>query len=118
MALVELHGLEVFGYHGANEHERRDGQPFLYDVQLEVGDAGADDRLEGAVDYRDVAAVVREVSDGRRFDLLEALAAAVADALVERFPPVESVVVRVRKTQLRLPVDWSAATVSRERPRR
>ena len=53
-----------FGYHGVNEHEKADGQPFLYDLQLEVGDAGASDRIEDAVDYRDVAAVVRELSDG------------------------------------------------------
>lgn len=118
MTLVELHGLEVFGYHGVNEHEKRDGQPFLYDVRLEVGEAGANDRIEDAVDYRDVAAVVRELSDARRFDLLEALAPAVADALLERFPQVSDVTVRVRKTQLRLPVEWSAATVRRSSSRR
>jgi dihydroneopterin aldolase len=118
MTLVELHGLEVFGYHGVNEHEKRDGQPFHYDVQLEVGDAGANDRIEDAVDYRDVAAVVRELSDERRFDLIEALAAAVADALLERFPQVSDVTVRVRKTRLRLPVEWSAATVRRSSSRR
>jgi dihydroneopterin aldolase len=118
MTLVELHGLEIFGYHGVNEHEKTDGQPFLYDVELDVGDAGASDRIEDAVDYREVAAVVRELSEARRFDLLEALAAAVADALLERFPQVAEVSVRVRKTQLRLPVEWSAATVRRSARRR
>ncbi len=111
--LVELHGLEVFGYHGVNEHEREDGQPFLYDLELEVGDAGTSDRIEDAVDYREVAAAVRELSEARRFDLLEALASAVADALLGRFPQVESVSVRVRKPQLRLPVEFSAVTVRR-----
>ena len=51
----------------------------------------------------------------RRFDLLEALATAVADALVERFSP-ESVVVRVRKPHVRpagLEVEYSAVTVAR-----
>jgi dihydroneopterin aldolase len=114
MAIVELRGLEVFGYHGVNEHEQRDGQPFLYDLRLEVGDAGANDRIEDAVDYRDVAALVGQVSEGTRFDLLEALAAAVADALLERFSAAEWAEVRVRKTRLRLPVEWSAVTVRRE----
>ena len=114
MAIVELRGLEVFGYHGVNEHEQRDGQPFLYDVQLEVGEAGATDRIEDAVDYREVAAAITELSAARRFDLLEALAPAVADALLARFAQVEWVSVRVRKTQLRLPVEWSAVTVRRE----
>ena len=41
--------------------EKRDGQPFLFDVELEVGDRGADDRIEEAVDYTEVAAPIREV---------------------------------------------------------
>ena len=114
MAIVELHGLEVYGFHGVNEHEQRDGQPFLYDVELDVGDAGANDRIDDAVDYREVAAAIRGVSEARRYDLIEALAAAVADALLARFRAVQHVEVRVRKTKLRLPVEWSGATVRRE----
>ena len=95
--ILELEGLAVFGRHGVLEEERRDGQEFLYDIALDVGDAGASDRIEDAVDYREVADCVREVSDGRDFNLIEALASAIADALLERFP-VRSVRVRVTKT--------------------
>ena len=95
--ILELEGLAVFGRHGVLEEERRDGQEFLYDIALDVGDAGASDRIEDAVDYREVADCVREVSDGRDFNLIEALASAITDALLERFP-VRSVRVRVTKT--------------------
>ena len=111
---LELSGLHVFGYHGVEEEEQRLGQLFLYDIELEVGDRGADDRIEGAVDYRLVAEAVREVSN-HRFALIEALATAVADALVERFP-VDTVRVRVRKPQVKpagLTVEYSAVTVER-----
>jgi len=114
MTTIDLAGLEVFGFHGANEDERRDGQRFLYDLELEVGEAGSSDRIEDAVDYREVAACVREVSGSRAFHLLEALAAAVADALLDRFP-VTRVRVRVRKPEVRLPVEHVAATVERNR---
>lgn len=110
--IVELKGLEVFGYHGAYEEEQLTGQPFWFDVSLEVGERGADDDLARAVDYTQVAAAIREVSAGRRFDLLEALAAAVADQLLRRFA-VELVVVKVRKRPAGLPVEWAAVTVSR-----
>ena len=33
---LELHGLEIFGRHGVLENEKRDGQMFLYDVELDV----------------------------------------------------------------------------------
>jgi dihydroneopterin aldolase len=113
--IVELHGLQVYGFHGVREREKRLGQLFLFDVELEVGERGASDRLEDAVDYSKVAAAVRELSDAQRFDLLEALAAATADLLLERFAP-ERVRVRVRKPQVKpagLAVDWSGVTVER-----
>jgi dihydroneopterin aldolase len=112
--IVELKGLELHGRHGVEAVEQEQGQLFLYDVAIEVGNRGANDRLADAVDYTLVAAAVREVNE-RRFDLLEALAAAVADTLIERFRP-ESVRVRVRKPQVRpagLTVEYSAVTVTR-----
>lgn len=113
MIVVELESLEVFGRHGVLEEERRDGQTFLYDIRLEVGDGALSDRIEDAVDYRKVAECVREVSDARRFNLIEALAAAVAGALVARFE-VERVRVRVRKPQPGgVPAAYSAATVEK-----
>ncbi|HEX6761725.1 MAG TPA: dihydroneopterin aldolase [Gaiellaceae bacterium] len=110
--IVELNGLEVHGRHGAYEEEQIAGQPFWFDVRLEVGERGADDDLTGAVDYTEVAAAIRTVSDRHRFDLLEALAGAVADELQRAFAP-EWVTVRVRKRPAGLPVDWSAVTVTR-----
>ena len=60
---IELRGLELFGHHGVTEEERDRGQLFVYDVELEVGERGANDRIEDAVDYREVAATVRRVAD-------------------------------------------------------
>jgi 7,8-dihydroneopterin aldolase/epimerase/oxygenase len=111
---VELVGLELHGFHGVNEREQRDGQRFLFDVSLEVGDRGASDRIEDAVDYREVARAVAEVNE-RRFDLLEALATTVADTLFERFRP-EALTVRVRKPEVRpagFGVEHTAAVVER-----
>ena len=115
MIVVEVAGLELHGHHGASEEEQERGQTFLFDIRLEVSNAALTDRLEDAVDYRDVARCVQDVSDRRRFALLEALAGAVADAIVARFP-VERVRVRVRKPGVRpagLRVEWTAATVER-----
>jgi dihydroneopterin aldolase len=114
---LELHGLEVQGFHGALPEERGRGQRFLFDIWLAVPEAALSDRLEDAVDYRHVAVAVREVSDGNAYHLLEALAAGVADELLARFP-VQRARVRVRKPDVELdpPVEYSAATVERSRP--
>jgi 7,8-dihydroneopterin aldolase/epimerase/oxygenase len=111
--VVEVAGLEIPGRHGVEEWERETEQPFVYDVELEVAEPSADE-IGHTVDYRGVVELVGEVSERRQFQLLESLAAAVAEALVERFP-AERVRVRVRKpaVQLGAPVEHAAATVER-----
>ena len=113
MITIELHGLALLGHHGVEDDERRRGQRFLFDVWLDVVEP-AGDRIEDAVDYRKVAACVREVSDGDRFRLLESLAAAIAEQLVSRFP-VQRARVRVRKPDVELdpPVEYAAVAVER-----
>jgi dihydroneopterin aldolase len=93
---VEVSGLRVFGHHGVHREEREAGQDFLFDIELEVGERGASDRLEEAVDYVAVARTVREVSAAQEYSLIEALAIAVAETLRERFQ-VERATVRVTK---------------------
>ena len=100
MITVEVRDLRLFGRHGVHKEEQERGQDFVFDVELDVGDRGTSDRLEDAVDYVAVARAVQEVSDARRYNLLEALATAVADELERRFSP-ERVRVRVRKPEIR-----------------
>jgi dihydroneopterin aldolase len=85
---VELRGLEVFAYHGVLEEERLAGQRFLVDVRVTPAStrASTTDDIADAVDYRQVVAIVEEIAVRRTFQLLEAVAAALADALVDRLP--------------------------------
>jgi dihydroneopterin aldolase len=115
---IELSGLVVFGHHGYLEEERRLGQRFLVDLWADIdGDATETDRIEDTVDYRRLAALVREVFGGEERLLLEGLAGAIADGIVDRHPTVERVRVRVRKPDVVLdpPVDYAAAIVERTR---
>lgn len=100
MITVELRDLRIFGRHGVHPEEREQGQDFLFDVDLAVGNRGSSDRLEDAVDYSAVARAVQQVSDTREYYLLEALATAVADELLRRFG-AERTVVRVSKPAAR-----------------
>jgi dihydroneopterin aldolase len=115
---IELHGIALHGFHGVLEHERREGQRFLVDVDLDLSNetAATTDRIGDAVDYRDVVAAVTAVSEARAYHLLEAFATAIAETLVARFP-VTRVRVRVRKPDVVLtqPVDHAAVVVERRR---
>ena len=109
--IIELAGLELFGHHGVLEEEKENGQTFWYDLELEVGEWGTNDRIEDAVDYRLVVEAVREVNE-QRFELLEALASTVAETVMTRFA-LARVKVRVRKRPAGLPVEYSAVTAER-----
>ena len=113
-SVVELAGLEIRGRHGVEEDERAREQPLLYDVRIELPEPLADE-IQATVDYREVVELVRTISKSREFRLLESLAAAVADALLERFAAVTNARVRVSKPQVRLgaTVEYVAATAER-----
>jgi dihydroneopterin aldolase len=112
---IELSRIELHGHHGALDWERERGQRFLIDVELDVGPRGSSDRLDDAVDYRDVVACVRAISDAHAYTLLEGLATALADALFERFG-VAGVRVRVSKPDVVLDLTLDSAAVVAERP--
>jgi dihydroneopterin aldolase len=115
--LIQIEGLELKGFHGALAEEKKKGQRFLFDIELVAHDAGVrSDKLQDTVDYIEVVECVRAISEGRNFNLIEALAASIADSLLERFP-ISRARVRVRKPEVKLDatVDFTAAVANRTR---
>jgi dihydroneopterin aldolase len=108
--IVEVHGLELFGRHGVNDDERRDGQSFLFDVTIQIAEP-KEDSIDATVDYRRVRDIVKAVSDTESYRLLETLAAAAADALLTELRP-ELVRVRVRKPGIAW-AEWAGVTCER-----
>lgn len=100
---VSLRNMQFFAYHGVFGAERELGQRFELDVDLfvDVTEAAATDDLAKAVNYVEVHEVVKGIVLGEPFDLIEALAGTVAEAILEGFP-VEGVTVRVRKPSVAL----------------
>lgn len=116
---IGITGVTARGFHGVFEHEKRDGQDFVVDVALEVDlrRAGRSDDLADTVSYADVAAAVVARIQGEPRDLIERLAADIADdALADA--RVESVEVTVHKPQAPVGVAFGdvSVTVRRRRP--
>lgn len=99
---IVLSGLEFHGYHGVFEEEAKMGARFVVDVELRLALPDADS-LRQTVDYSQVYALVREEVTERRYKLIEALAAKLAAALLERERLVRSVTIRVHKPHAPLP---------------
>jgi dihydroneopterin aldolase len=116
---IELRGLKVRGNHGVFDHERRDGQDFVVDVTvwLELADAAASDDLADTVDYGALAQLAAAVVAGTPRNLIETVAAEIADAVMvdERLHAVEVV---VHKPDAPIPLTFTDVAVVARRSRR
>lgn len=95
--LIRLAGLTFYARHGAYRYEQQNGQPFVVDLEITYEGRTGSDRLAGALDYRSVYAQVAAVMEGERMRLIEAIAERIGRAVLDAFPMVERVAVRVRK---------------------
>lgn len=115
---ITLTGVRGIGHHGVFAHERRDGQPFVVDVEIEAdlaGAAGSDD-VADTVNYGEIGAAVLARIEGEPVDLIETLAARIAgDVLGHRL--VDVATVTVHKPQAPVGVEFGDVSVSVTRGR-
>lgn len=115
---ISLTGLRVRGFHGVFDHERRDGQDFVVDAVLETSTAraAASDDLKDTIDYGVLAEQLATVVAGEPVDLLETLAARLADVCLGD-ARVDAVTITVHKPQAPIPLSFTdvAVTIRRER---
>lgn len=105
------------GRHGARADEKEHTQQFTVDLEIEsdVEKAASSDQLADTVDYTKLRAIAREIIEGPSMNLLEALAAKIAQRALE-LPGVASVSVRVAKRPASMqPIDSAAVHIKRTR---
>ena len=110
---LSLLGMRFEGRHGVLPEEKVRPQPFEVDLVLhaDLSPAAESDRLDATVDYASLFALVRSIVEDRSFDLIEALAGAIARAALGATDPalVDRIEVRVRKPKA--PIDGTFDTV-------
>jgi dihydroneopterin aldolase len=110
--------MAFFAYHGVAQTEKLQGQRFFVDVDLylDLSKAAEGDQFRHTVDYEGVFNSVKDHVEGKRFHIIEGLAQAVAQSLLEEFP-VEKVTVRVRKPSVPIQgiLDHTEVEITRNR---
>ena len=116
---ILLDGMVFQARHGVHDHEKVTAQRFEVDVELrlDLQPAGLEDDLERTLDYGRVYETVRTIVESTTFNLIEALAEAIAHELLADFPALEEVVVRVRKPKGHLGGPLGSAGVQNRRLR-
>lgn len=116
---ITLTGVRAFGYHGVFAEERREGQEFVVDATLYVSTAkaAASDDVADTVHYGEVAERIVELVGREPLNLIEGLAARIADDLLAR-DGVKMVAVTVHKPQAPIAVPFADVSVTIRRARR
>jgi 7,8-dihydroneopterin aldolase/epimerase/oxygenase len=116
---IVLQGIQFYAYHGVPPEERAVGHRFEVDVEVDcdLAPAGRSDDVADTIDYGRLARRVLEIGRERPFQLIEALAAALAERVLAENPRAERVRLRVRK--LLPPIDgvvaFAGVEIERER---
>ena len=115
---IELRGLRVLGLCGLLPEEHARAQPLEVDLDVvaDLTRPGETDDVDDTIDYGALCGLIERIIDAERFDLLEALARRLAEAVMadER---VEAVTVVVRKLRPPVPqhLDTSGVRITRTR---
>jgi dihydroneopterin aldolase/2-amino-4-hydroxy-6-hydroxymethyldihydropteridine diphosphokinase len=119
MDRISLHGLQFYGYHGVFAEENKLGQRFVVDLELELDllRAGTQDELAATVNYAEIAEMTKQLVEGQPFQLVEAVAEAIAQRLLREYSLLQGVFVRVHKPNppVALPFDGVSVTLHRVR---
>ncbi|BBG05170.1 MULTISPECIES: dihydroneopterin aldolase [Pseudonocardia] len=116
---IELRGLRVYGRHGVFEHERRDGQEFVVDlvVHADLAAAAASDDLADTLDYGALAQLAAAVVGGPPRNLIESVAGAVADSVLDSDERIRAIEVTLHKPSAPIPLTFDDVAVVLHRSR-
>ncbi|WP_432984825.1 dihydroneopterin aldolase [Dactylosporangium sp. CA-233914] len=116
---ITLRGLTVRGFHGVFDFERREGQDFVIDADLELDlrEAAASDDVTDTVHYGELAERLAAVVAGEPVNLIETLAERLA-AVCLGDARVRATTVTVHKPGAPIPLQFTDVSVTIRREQR
>ena len=95
---ITLDSLRFYAYHGAEPQEAIVGAWYTVDISIraDATDAILNDNLNGTINYAKVTEIIKQQMQIRSA-LLEHVAGRIADALLDGFPAINSLTVKVCK---------------------
>lgn len=116
---IILSRLAIYAYHGLHQEEAQLGQRFYVTLtcSLDLRPAGQADDYGLSVCYATLAKRTHDLAVTRRFHLIEGLAEAIAADVLETFPRITEVTVRVEKPEAPIPLILDSVAIEIRRSR-
>ncbi len=102
-----IENLVVMAKHSVWASNKNVEQPFNFDVQVffDYKQAAEDDAYDKTISYCDIADYIIDFTLHGTFDLMEKLSISIAKGLMEKFPAIDEIHLKARKTKAK--VDFS-----------
>lgn len=97
--IIRIKRAVFYAYHGVLSEEQSVGGKFEADVDIYTSfrDAAEKDSLKQTVNYDKAYKFMYQLALEQKYHLIETLAIRIADGLLNKFPQIEKVAVRIRK---------------------
>lgn len=97
--VIRLNNAKFYAHHGVLDVERSNGGLFEIDAELtcDVSDAEFEDNLKKTLDYEKLYLFIKDIVSGKKFYLIESLAARISINIIQNFPMVQKITIKVRK---------------------
>ncbi len=114
LTIIKINNAKFFAYHGDLEHEKVFGNQFEVDIEMHCDLSGLEDfdKLSKTVNYLAVYNLLKEIFNKEKFNLIETANQKVCEAILETFPLVMKVVVKIRKPNAPLGIIDSVEVVN------
>jgi dihydroneopterin aldolase len=102
MDKIYIEALEVFSLIGVYDWERQQPQRLLVDIQLyaDLSQAAQTDKVQDTLNYAQVAEYIRRFCHNNEYQLIEALASRLMDALLVEFPILQKIQLKLSKPDI------------------
>ena len=113
MEKIVIKGLKLYGYHGVNPEEKKNGQNFILDITLYVNLSNAcySDDLSDTVNYASVIKYVTAAFTGKSFNLIEAAAQHIANAVLCEYKSVMQIDLSLKKPEAPVKAEFKYVSV-------
>ena len=111
---ISIIGIQALGYHGLLDDERKNGQLFIVDVEVELdlSKAAKSDDINNSVDYNALAVLIHNEITGPAVNLIESLAHRIGKKALNSFKEIDEIEVTVHKPKAPIEVSFTDVSVS------
>lgn len=115
MITIRINNAKFYAYHGVLDYEKQYGNEFEVDIEMncDIDNLKDTDDLNNTVDYLSVYKLTEKLFTGKKYNLIETINQNICRGILENFPFVNSVKVKIRKTNAPLGIIDSVEVINK-----